>query len=201
MSLFDNIFKNPKEVIYPQCTQIFRALELCPIRRTKVVILGQDPYHGEGQANGLAFSVNKGIVIPPSLRNIFKELHSDLGVDIPTHGDLTCWAEQGVLLLNSVLTVVKDQPMSHAGLGWESYTDAILARLGGYYKKPVAFLLLGKKAQEKRGLITKPQHLVIETSHPSPFSARLGFFGSKPFSRVNEFLIANNNKPIDWRIK
>jgi len=194
----------PKEIlsfenIFPPKEYIFRALELTPFDNIKVVILGQDPYHGEGQANGLAFSVNKGTKIPPSLRNIFKELNTDLGIDIPNHGDLTNWAKQGVLLLNSILTVEKDKPSSHRNIGWEEYTDSLISKISKE-KEHVVFILWGKYAQSKTPLINQNKHLVISSAHPSPFSARKGFFGSKPFSRCNTWLEEKGIKKVDWSI-
>lgn len=186
--------------VYPPKDQLYRAIELCPIEKTKVVILGQDPYHGPGQANGLAFSVNKDIPIPPSLDNIFFELCCDLDLMRPSCGDLTPWAEQGVLLLNTVLTVERGKPMSHAHLGWETHTEAILKRLNEG-DTPLVFILWGKKAQEKKRLIDNPMHLVIESVHPSPLSARKGFFGSKPFSKCNKFLELRGMTPINWRLE
>ena len=185
--------------VYPPREFLFRALDLTPIGDVKVVILGQDPYHGEGEANGLAFSVNRDIRIPPSLRNIFKELNSDLGIQIPTHGDLTKWATQGVLLLNSVLTVRKDTPSSHKDIGWQEYTNSIIKDIS-YTKSNVVFILWGKYAQSKRGLIDESKHLVISSPHPSPFSARKGFLGSKPFSKCNTYLKSKGIGEIDWSI-
>ena|ERR1700687_1414377 len=186
-------------VVYPPREQLYRAIDLCPLHKTKVVILGQDPYHGPGQANGLAFSVNKGMLIPPSLRNIYLELSMDMDLPMPTHGDLTSWAEQGVLLLNSILAVDEGTPLSHANLGWEDFTDDIICALNDG-TNPVAFVLWGNKAKEKKDLIDNPIHLVIESVHPSPLSARKGFFGSKPFSQINDFLSKRDLKPINWRI-
>jgi len=187
------------ENVFPPKEYIFRTLELTPFDNIKVVILGQDPYHGEGQANGLAFSVNKGTKIPPSLRNIFKELNTDLEIDIPNHGDLTNWAKQGVLLLNSILTVEKDKPSSHRNIGWEEYTDSLISKISKE-KKHVVFILWGKYAQSKTPLINQNKHLVISSAHPSPFSARKGFFGSKPFSRCNTWLEEKGIKKVDWSI-
>lgn len=187
------------ENIFPTKKDIFKALEITPLENIKAIILGQDPYHGLGEANGLAFSVNKGVKIPPSLRNIFKELNSDLGVKIPTHGDLTSWAKQGVLLLNSVLTVEKDKPASHKNIGWEEYTDNLISEISNR-KNHVVFILWGKYAQSKANLIDREKHLLILTPHPSPFSARNGFFGSKPFSRCNSWLIEKEIEPIDWSL-
>lgn len=186
--------------IFPPKNYILRALSLTDYDDVKVVILGQDPYHGVGEANGLAFSVNNGINLPPSLKNIYKELNNDLGIEIPNTGDLTCWAKEGVLLLNSVLTVEKDKPASHKNIGWETFTDAIISKVN---KKntPVVFILWGNFAKSKKKLITNPKHLVIESSHPSPFSCNYGFFGSKPFSKTNTFLKKNNLKEIDFNVK
>ena len=186
--------------IFPPKNYILRALSLTDYDNVKVVILGQDPYHGIGEANGLAFSVNDGIKLPPSLKNIYKELNSDLGLDIPNTGDLTCWAKEGVLLLNSVLTVEKDKPASHKNLGWEKFTDAIISKVNEK-NTPVVFILWGNFAKSKKHLITNPNHLVIESSHPSPFSCNYGFFGSRPFSRTNEFLKKNHIKEINFNVK
>jgi uracil-DNA glycosylase len=185
---------------YPPTQDIFKALKLTPFERIKAVILGQDPYHGKNQANGLAFSVNYDVKIPPSLRNIYKELNNDLGIQPPEHGDLTKWAKEGVLLLNSILTVEPHKPASHRNIGWEEYTDEII-RVINNKKKNVVFMLWGNYAQEKGKYINRNKHLVIESSHPSPFSARKGFFGSKPFSRCNTYLKKNGIKNIDWEIK
>ncbi len=165
-----------------------------------MVIVGQDPYHGEGEAHGLSFSVQKGIKLPPSLKNIYKELENDLGIPPYPEGDLTYWAKQGVLLLNAVLTVVKDTPASHKDLGWERLTDYIIKTLNNK-EEPVVFILWGNFAKAKKDFITNPKHLIITSAHPSPFSANYGFFGSKPFSRTNEFLKQNNLTPIDWDLK
>ncbi len=189
-----------KRPIFPPKNYILRALSLTDYDDVKVVILGQDPYHGVGEANGLAFSVNKGIKLPPSLQNIYKELKNDLGIPISQNGDLTCWAKQGVLLLNSVLTVEKDQPASHKDLGWDKFTDAIISKINEK-ETPVVFLLWGSFAKSKKGLITNPKHEVIESSHPSPFSCNYGFFGSRPFSKTNLFLINNDLEPIDFTVK
>lgn len=186
--------------IFPPKSYILRALSLTDYDDVKVVILGQDPYHGLGEANGLAFAVNNGITLPPSLKNIYKELNSDLGLPIAKSGDLTCWAREGVLLLNSVLTVEKDKPASHKNLGWETFTDTIISKVNEK-DTPVVFILWGNFAKSKKRLITNPKHLVIESSHPSPFSCNYGFFGSKPFSRTNSFLKTNNLKEIDFSIK
>lgn len=183
--------------IYPPKDFIFNALKLTSYEKTKVVIVGQDPYHGKGEAHGLSFSVQKGIKKPPSLKNIYKELYDDLGVLPKDNGDLTGWALQGVLLLNSVLTVEKDKAASHRNLGWEPMTDYII-KLLNLKNEPVVFILWGNFAKEKAKLITNPHHYIVMSPHPSPFSAYSGFFGSKPFSKTNEFLIKNGLVPIDW---
>lgn len=199
---FKNFYKkiiheyDTKEV-YPSKDCIFNALKLTSYENTKVVIVGQDPYHGKGEAHGLSFSVQKGIKIPPSLKNIYKELYDDLGVLPKDNGDLTGWALQGVLLLNSVLTVEKDKAASHRNLGWEPMTDYII-KLLNLKDEPLVFILWGNFAKEKAKLITNPHHYIIMSPHPSPFSAYSGFFGSKPFSKTNEFLIKNGLVPIDW---
>lgn len=186
--------------IYPPKNYILRALYLTDYKDVKVVILGQDPYHGTGEANGLAFAVNNGIKLPPSLKNIYKELNDDLNIKISNNGDLTCWAKEGVLLLNSVLTVEKDKPASHKNLGWQEFTDAIIRKINEK-DTPVVFILWGNFAKSKKSLITNPKHLVIESSHPSPFSCNYGFFGSKPFSKANNFLKEHNIKEIDFTVK
>lgn len=191
--------KYNNSVVYPPKEYIFNALKLTSYKDTKVVIVGQDPYHGEGEAHGLSFSVQKGIKIPPSLQNIYKELYNDLGILPHNDGDLTKWAKEGVLLLNAVLTVEKDKPASHRNLGWELLTDYIIATLNKK-DEPVVFILWGNFAKEKKKFITNPKHLVITSPHPSPFSANSGFFGSKPFSKTNNFLIANKIKPINWQL-
>ncbi len=185
--------------IFPPGSQIFRAFELTPVSHVKVVILGQDPYHGAGQAHGMCFSVKRGVEPPPSLKNIFKELESDVGFKIPDHGELTYWAKQGVLLLNTVLTVREATPNSHKGKGWENFTDRVISELN---KKdtPVVFLLWGANAKAKARIIDNPLHVKLETVHPSPLSAYGGFFGCKHFSKTNEILIASGQKPIDWQI-
>lgn len=185
-----------KEVVFPPKSEILRALSLTSYKDTKVVILGQDPYHGIGEANGLSFSVNDGVKLPPSLKNIFKELYDDLGISISS-GDLSSWAKEGVLLLNTVLTVKKDTPASHKDKGWEIFTDSIIRKLNEK-EEPIVFILWGNFAKSKSVFITNPKHLVISSSHPSPFSCRYGFFGSKPFSRTNNFLISNGINPINW---
>ena len=186
--------------VFPPKDHIFEALKLTSYQDTRVVIVGQDPYHGVGEAHGLSFSVQKGIAIPPSLQNIYKELQDDLGIPPAHTGDLTNWAREGVLLLNAVLTVIKDTPASHRKLGWERLTDYII-RLLNEKSEPVVFILWGNFAKEKAKFITNPRHLVLTSPHPSPFSARYGFFGSKPFSKTNEFLRKNGLKEIDWRVE
>ena len=184
------------KIIYPEYKNIFNALKLTDYNEVKVVILGQDPYHGENEAHGLSFSVREGIPIPPSLRNIFKELESDVGVK-RICSDLTNWATQGVLLLNSIMTVVKDTPLSHKAKGWETFTDTIIEKLGKR-EEPIVFILWGSYARSKKELINGKNHLIIESVHPSPLSACRGFFGSKPFSKTNTFLIENSIKQIEW---
>lgn len=186
-------------VIFPPSADLFNALHFTSLKDTKVVILGQDPYHNVGQAHGLCFSVKPPTEVPPSLQNIYKELHDDLGCTIPDSGDLTKWARQGVLLLNTVLTVRAHEANSHAGKGWEIFTDAILKKVNEK-EDPVVFLLWGAPAQKKKELITDPKHLVLCAPHPSPLSAYRGFFGCKHFSKTNEFLAQNGLKPIDWQI-
>ena len=183
--------------IYPPKDYIFNALKLTSYENTKVVIVGQGPYHGKGEAHGLSFSVQKGVRVPPSLQNIYKELNDDLKIPPKDNGDLTEWARQGVLLLNAVLTVEKDKAASHRNLGWEPMTDYII-KLLNLKNKPVVFILWGNFAKEKAKFITNHQHYIIMSPHPSPFSAYSGFFGSKPFSKTNEFLIKNGLVPIDW---
>lgn len=187
------------KTIYPPKDHIFEALKLTSYKDTRVVIVGQDPYHGEGEAHGLSFSVQKGVKVPPSLQNIYKELYDDLGIPPKNDGDLTNWAKSGVLLLNAVLTVVKDTPASHRKLGWERLTDYIIKVLNEK-EEPVVFILWGNFAKEKMSLITNPKHFVLTSPHPSPFSARYGFFGSKPFSKTNAFLKQNGLKEIDWSL-
>ncbi len=193
--LIENEYKT--KTIFPPEDYIFNALKLTPFKDVKVVIVGQDPYHGTGEAHGLSFSVQKGIKIPPSLQNIYKELYSDLGIPPYNEGDLTKWAKQGVLLLNAVLTVEKDKPASHRNLGWERLTDYIIKILNTK-ETPVVFILWGNFAKEKQKLITNPNHYIITSPHPSPFSANSGFFGSKPFSKTNNFLKEHNLEPINW---
>ncbi|MBD8923972.1 uracil-DNA glycosylase [bacterium] len=185
--------------IYPPKDYIFNALKLTSYKDTKVVIVGQDPYHGEGEAHGLSFSVQKGVKIPPSLKNIYKELYSDLGIVPVDNGDLSNWAKQGVLLLNSVLTVEKDKAASHRNIGWDALTDYIIKMLN-LKEEPIVFILWGNFAKKKAKLITNEKHLIITSAHPSPLSASRGFFGSKPFSKVNNFLVNNKLKPIDWKV-
>lgn len=188
-----------KKIIYPSKKQVFRAFRYTSYKDLKVVILGQDPYHGEGEAEGLSFSVPKGIKRPPSLNNIFKELHDDLGLNISDSSSLVPWAKQGVLLLNTVLTVEKDKAGSHKNLGWQVFTDEVIKKINEK-EEPVVFILWGNYARSKKKFITNPKHLVIESAHPSPLSAYNGFFSSKPFSKTNDFLIKNNLRPIDWQI-
>ena len=190
-------YKN--HTVYPPQDEVFTALGLTPPDRVKVVILGQDPYHEPGQAHGLSFSVKKGIKIPPSLVNIYKELHTDLGIEIPDHGNLSCWSRQGVLLLNTVLTVRAHQAMSHRGKGWEQFTDAIIDVINEI-DRPIVFILWGRPAGEKAARLDNPNHLVLTSPHPSPLSASRGFFGSRPFSKANAFLEKNGVAPIDWRV-
>lgn len=185
------------KTIFPPKDHIFEALKLTSYKDTRVVIVGQDPYHGEGEAHGLSFSVQKGVKVPPSLQNIYKELNDDLGIPPKNNGDLTNWAKSGVLMLNAVLTVVKDTPASHRKLGWERLTDYIIKTLNEK-EEPVVFILWGNFAKEKMSLITNPHHLILTSPHPSPFAARYGFFGSKPFSKTNEFLKSKGLKEIEW---
>lgn len=185
--------------IYPSMYDIFNAMHYTPYSKVKVVILGQDPYHGPRQAHGLSFSVLPGVEPPPSLINIFRELHDDLGCTIPNHGCLRHWAQQGVLLLNTVLTVREHQANSHQGIGWERFTDHIIELLN-QREQPMVFILWGRPAQRKQSMITNPHHLVLTSSHPSPLSAYRGFFGSRPFSKVNHFLEEHGMEPIDWQL-
>ena len=197
--IIDNVNKKYMDkVIYPERDNIFRAFNLTPFDKVKVVIIGQDPYHGEGEANGLAFSLNDDVRITPSLRNIFKELESDLKIK-RENKDLSGWAKQGVLLLNAILTVEKDRPLSHKDLGWEKVTDYIIKYISDY-KENVVFILWGNYAKEKKKLIDLNKHYIIESNHPSPLSASRGFFGSKPFSKTNDYLIKNNQSVIDWSL-
>lgn len=188
-----------EKTIFPPKSSILRAFKLTDYDDVKVVILGQDPYHGVNEANGLAFSVSKGVRLPPSLQNIYKELRDDLGIEVSTNGDLEKWAREGVLLLNSVFTVEKDKPASHKDIGWEHFSDEVIKKVNEK-KTPVVFILWGNFAKSKAKYITNNIHLIISSPHPSPFSAYSGFFGSKPFSRTNEFLRKNNIKEIDWKI-
>jgi len=187
------------KTIYPPGSLIFNAFNTTHFDNVKVVILGQDPYHGQGQAHGLSFSVPKGIPPPPSLINIFKELQSDIGLSIPNHGNLTHWAEQGVMLLNASLTVRANEPMSHAGIGWAEFTNAVIEKISTL-KKHVVFLLWGKFAQEKISLVDETKHLVLKAAHPSPFSADKGFFGCKHFSKANAWLMSKGIDPVDWKL-
>ncbi len=189
-----------EQTIYPDMYDIFNALRYTPYEKVKAVIIGQDPYHGPGQAHGLCFSVKKGVKPPPSLQNIFKELHDDLGCEIPSHGELTDWTRQGVMLMNTVLTVRRGQPNSHKGLGWEIFTDHVIELLNAR-EKPIVFLLWGANAGAKAALLTGPQHLVLRAAHPSPYSAHNGFFGCRHFSAANRFLAEHGEEPIDWQIR
>lgn len=191
-------YKN--KTIYPKQNEVFNAFRYTDYQDIKVVILGQDPYHGINQAEGLSFSVKDEVLKPPSLKNIFKELESDLGIPFPEHNSLKPWTKQGVLLLNAVLTVEEHKPTSHKDQGWEIFTDAVIKKLNER-DKPIVFILWGAYARSKKNYITNPIHLVIESAHPSPFSARNGFFGSKPFSKTNDFLKKNGIQEIDWRIE
>jgi len=195
--------KSQGKRIFPKGSEYFRALDLTPLDTVRVVILGQDPYHGEGQAHGLCFSVQRGVRPPPSLVNIYKEMKSDLGIDPPRHGNLTHWAEQGVLLLNSVLTVEMGKAASHQKRGWESFTDEVIA-LVAQQPRPIVFILWGNYAQKKAAFVKDVsqggRHCVIKSAHPSPLSAHNGFLGSRPFSRANTFLEEHGQQPIDWRL-
>ena len=184
--------------VFPEEKNVFNALKLTPFESVKVVILGQDPYHGFGQAHGLSFSVQKGTPLPPSLKNIYKELQEDIGGELPIEGDLSHWAKQGVLLLNTVLTVEEGNANSHKGMGWETLTNRLIESLNEL-KHPVIFILWGKPAQDKEKLITNPNHVLLKAPHPSPLSAYRGFFGSKPFSKVNDILIQQGQTPICWK--
>ena len=188
------------KVIYPKQNEVFNAFRYTDFDNVKVVILGQDPYHGPNQAEGLSFSVSNEVLKPPSLKNIFKELESDLKIPFPEHNSLKPWAKQGVLLLNAVLTVEEHKPTSHKDKGWEKFTDNIIREINKR-STPTVFILWGAYARAKKSLITNPKHYIIESAHPSPFSARNGFFGSKPFSKANDFLRKNNIKEIDWRVE
>ncbi len=187
------------KVIYPLADDIFNAMHLTPLSQVKVLILGQDPYHNQGQAHGLCFSVRPEVDIPPSLENIYKELREDLGCEIPNNGYLVKWAQQGVLMLNTVLTVRAHQAFSHQGKGWEQFTDAIIREVNAQ-KRPIVYMLWGKPAQSKIPMLNNPEHLILKAPHPSPLSAYRGFFGCKHFSQANEFLASNGIDPIDWQI-
>jgi uracil-DNA glycosylase len=191
--------KSQNKTIYPPGSLIFNAFNTTPFNKIKVVILGQDPYHGPNQAHGLCFSVQNGIPPPPSLINIFKELHEDIGVNIPNHGNLTHWAQQGVFLLNASLTVRAGEPMSHAKIGWATFTDTVIKKISEI-EKHVVFLLWGKFAQEKSVLIEESKHFILKAAHPSPLSAHAGFFGCKHFSKANAWLMSKGIDPIDWQL-
>ena len=192
--------KQAGKTVYPKGADIFAAFNHTPFDKVEVVILGQDPYHGDGQAHGLSFSVQKGVATPPSLKNIYKELETDIeGFKTPNHGNLTQWADEGVLLLNASLTVRAHEPGSHQGKGWEAFTDQAISQLSAQ-KTGLVFLLWGKFAQQKAALIDEKKHTILKSAHPSPFSAYTGFFGSKHFSKTNEILIAEGKKPINWQI-
>lgn len=197
-SFLDKEYKEKN--IFPPRNEIFKAFELSSYMDTKVVILGQDPYYNYGQAQGLSFSVNKGVKLPPSLRNIYKEMEADLGLKPSLNGSLVSWAEQGVLLLNASLTVEEKKPNSHRSIGWQIFTDKIISLLNDR-EKPIVFILWGNFARSKKALITNSRHLILESAHPSPLSASNGFFGSRPFSKTNEFLKRNNLKEINWEIE
>jgi len=192
-----NEYRN--RTVYPDMYDIFNALKYTPFSEVKAVIIGQDPYHEPNQAHGLSFSVQKGVEIPPSLVNIYKELEDDLGIKPPSHGNLVTWAKQGVLLLNATLTVRAHEANSHAGIGWQIFTDRVICLLNES-PSPIAFLLWGANARRKKELITNKKHFIIESAHPSPLSAYRGFFGSRPFSKINQFLERNGRAPIDWHI-
>lgn len=204
-SYFENIVaflkteKAQGKIIYPPGSLIFNAFEKTPFNKLKVLLLGQDPYHGQGQAMGLSFSVPKGIRQPPSLINIFKELHDDVGTPIPTTGDLTPWAEQGVMLLNAALTVRAGEPNSHAKTGWHHFTDAVIKKVSDE-KEGIVFLLWGAFAHQKQELIDQSKHHVLKAAHPSPYSADKGFFGCRHFSKTNEYLVKQKQQPIDWAL-
>ncbi len=191
--------KSQGKIIYPPGSLIFNAFNTTPFDKVKVVILGQDPYHGPGQAHGLCFSVQNGVPPPPSLLNIFKELQQDTGTPVPNHGNLTYWAQQGVFLLNASLTVRAGDPMSHSKIGWAIFTDSVIRKISEL-RKNVVFLLWGKFAQEKRVLIDESKHLILRSVHPSPLSAYAGFFGCKHFSKTNEYLTSKGIDPIDWKL-
>lgn len=202
---YEKLYAKVKEeystnLIFPPADDIFNAFDFTPLSEVKVVILGQDPYHGDGQAHGLCFSVKPDVDVPPSLVNIYKELQSDLGCYVPNHGYLEKWAKQGVLLLNTVLTVRAHQANSHRGIGWEEFTDAAIMALNGQ-DRPIVFILWGAPAQRKEKMLTNPNHLILKAPHPSPLSAYRGFFGSRPFSQTNDFLTAHGTEPVDWQIE
>ena len=198
--LFETVKKEYEtHLVFPPSDDIFNAFHLTPLKDVKVVILGQDPYHNVGQAHGLCFSVRRGVAIPPSLVNIYQELHDDLGCAIPDHGYLEKWARQGVLMLNTVLTVRAHQANSHRGIGWEEFTDAAIKVLDEQ-DRPIVFILWGTPAQRKKTMLHNPRHLVLEAPHPSPLSAYRGFFGSRPFSKTNAFLEEHGVEPVDWQI-
>ena len=198
--LYQKILSEYRErKVFPKPDDLFNAFHLTPLSDVKVVILGQDPYHNDGQAHGLCFSVLPDVAIPPSLENIYQELHDDIGFVIPDHGYLVPWAKQGVLLLNTVLTVRAHQANSHRGIGWETYTDAVI-RAVDTQDRPVVFLLWGRPAQSKKALLHNPKHLILEAPHPSPLSAYRGFFGCRHFSRANAFLAQNGVAPVDWTL-
>ncbi len=199
--LFETVKKEyATHLIFPPSDDIFNAFHLTPLKEVKAVILGQDPYHNVGQAHGLCFSVKKGVDIPPSLVNIYQELHDDLGCYIPDNGYLVKWAKQGVMLLNTVLTVRAHAANSHRGIGWEEFTDAAI-RILNDQDRPMVFILWGRPAQTKKVMLTNPRHLILEAPHPSPLSAYRGFFGSRPFSQTNAYLEKNGLTPIDWQIE
>lgn len=191
--------KSTGKIIYPPGNLIFNAFETTPFDQVKVVLLGQDPYHGRGQAHGLSFSVPDGVAPPPSLVNIFKELNTDLGVPVSGSGNLTKWAQQGVMLLNAYLTVQAGKPLSHAKIGWTAFTDAVIRKISEQ-KEHVVFLLWGKFAQEKQVLVDETKHLVLKAAHPSPFAADKGFFGCRHFSKTNEYLVSHGIDPVDWKV-
>ena len=200
VKLKDDIRKEyNSKTIFPCADEVFKAFRLTDYDKVKVVILGQDPYHGEHEAEGLSFSVKKGVKFPPSLLNIFKELKNDLGYDIPKSGSLEKWGREGVLLLNSILTVEKDRPLSHKGKGWEIFTDQVIRKINEK-TEPVVFILWGSFARSKKEFITNKNHYIIESVHPSPLSASRGFFGTKPFSRTNKFLESKNISPVDFKL-
>ncbi len=200
-SLFERVKSEySSSQIFPPADDIFNAFHLTPLSQVKVVILGQDPYHNVGQAHGLCFSVRKGVDVPPSLVNIYKELHDDLGCEIPNHGCLTKWAKQGVLMLNTVLTVRAHEANSHRGIGWEEFTDAAIGALNSQ-DRPIVFILWGSPAQKKARMLNNSNHLILKAPHPSPLSAYRGFFGSKPFSQANDFLKEHGLEPVDWQIE